>query len=213
MGGGAKAFAFIGVTYPEGSTCTCSDGSKTLKLKDTSGQGFFLIPYAAVWTVTASDGTNTKAQSVEITSEGQSVNLSIAYILDLWDYARDGLQGLKDISIPDKYYTDTTNTYRERTNCAYITNNVGGRKVGIIFPNINIADYKTIKITGYGTQGGFGITDAADSVNLIASFRFSSNSALEEKSLPITVSSGYLCSWSDVPTTATYVNVSKILLE
>ena len=65
-GGTSKAFAVIGVTYPAGSTCTCTDGTKTLTLKDTGGQGFFLIPYAAVWTVTASDGTNTKSQSVEI---------------------------------------------------------------------------------------------------------------------------------------------------
>ena len=44
ISGGAKAFAVIGVTYPAGSVCTCSDGIKTLKLKDTGGQDFFLIP-------------------------------------------------------------------------------------------------------------------------------------------------------------------------
>lgn len=84
-GGGAKAFAVIGVTYPAGSVCTCTDGSKTLKLKDTSGQGFFLIPYAAAWTVTATDGTNTKAQSVEITSEGQSESVTLSYEVFLFN--------------------------------------------------------------------------------------------------------------------------------
>ena len=43
MSGSAKAFAVIGVTYPAGSVCTCSDGAKTLSLKDTGGQGFFLM--------------------------------------------------------------------------------------------------------------------------------------------------------------------------
>lgn len=81
LSGGAKAFAVIGVTYPAGSVCTCTDGTKTLTLKDTGGQGFFLIPYAAAWTVTATDGTNTKAQSVEITSEGQSVSVTLSYAL------------------------------------------------------------------------------------------------------------------------------------
>ena len=81
LGGGAKAFAVIGVTYPAGSVCTCTDGTKTLTLKDTGGQGFFLIPYAAAWTVTATDGTNTKAQSVEITSEGQSESVELSYAL------------------------------------------------------------------------------------------------------------------------------------
>lgn len=83
--GGGKAFAAISVTYPAGSTCTCTDGTKTLKLKGTSGQGFFLIPYAATWTVTATDGTNSKSQSVEITSEGQSVSVTLIYELVLYE--------------------------------------------------------------------------------------------------------------------------------
>lgn len=85
MSGGAKAFAVIGVTYPAGSVCTCTDGCKTLTLKDTGGQGFFLIPYAAAWTVTATDGTNTKAQSVEITSEGQSENVTLNYSFEIFN--------------------------------------------------------------------------------------------------------------------------------
>lgn len=80
-GGTSKAYAVIGVTYPAGSTCTCTDGTKTLTLKDTSGQGFFLIPYAAAWTVTATNGTNTKSQSVEITNEGQLESVTLSYEL------------------------------------------------------------------------------------------------------------------------------------
>ena len=78
-GGTSKAFAVIGVSYPAGSICTCTDGTKTLKLKNTSGQGLFIIPYAATWSVTATDGTNTKSESVEITSEGQSVSVTLLY--------------------------------------------------------------------------------------------------------------------------------------
>ena len=85
VGGGAKAFALIGVTYSAGSTCTCTDGMKTLKLKNTSGQGIFIIPYAATWTVTATNGTNTKSQSVEITTEGQNVSVTLSYELLLFD--------------------------------------------------------------------------------------------------------------------------------
>lgn len=84
-GGISKAYAVIGVTYPAGSTCTCTDGAKTLTLKNTSGQGLFIIPYAATWTVTATDGTNTKSESVEITSEGQSVSVTLSYALVLFD--------------------------------------------------------------------------------------------------------------------------------
>ena len=85
LSGGAKAFAVIGVTYPAGSVCTCTDGTKTLTLKDTGGQGFFLIPHAAAWTVTATDGTNTKAQSVEITSEGQSESVELNYSVEIFN--------------------------------------------------------------------------------------------------------------------------------
>ena len=84
-GGTSKAYAVIGVTYPTGSTCTCTDGTKTLSLKNTSGQGLFIIPYAATWTVTATNGTNTKSQSVEITTEGQSVRVELTYELVLYE--------------------------------------------------------------------------------------------------------------------------------
>ena len=83
-GGTGKAFAVIGVTYPAGSVCTCTDGTKTLTLKDTSGQGFFLIPYAAAWTVTATSGNKTKSKSISITSEGQSVHIFLEYALDIF---------------------------------------------------------------------------------------------------------------------------------
>lgn len=84
-GGTSKTYAVIGVTYPTGSNCTCTDGAKTLKLKNTSGQGIFLIPYAATWTVTATNGTNTKSQSVEITTEGQIISVTLSYGLFLFD--------------------------------------------------------------------------------------------------------------------------------
>ena len=83
-GGTGKTFAVISVTYPAGSVCTCTDGTKTLTLKDTGGQGFFLIPYAAVWTVTASTGNKTKSKSVSITDEGQSACIFLEYALDIF---------------------------------------------------------------------------------------------------------------------------------
>lgn len=82
-GGSTKLFAAIGVTYPEGSTVTCTNGAKTLTAKTTTGQWLFAIPEAGTWTVTATDGTNSKSQSVSITTEGQleSVELSYEHIL------------------------------------------------------------------------------------------------------------------------------------
>ena len=78
-GGTSKAYAVIGVTYPAGSTCTCTDGTKTFTLKNTSGQGIFIIPYAATWTVSCTDGTETASETVGITIEGQSAKIELSY--------------------------------------------------------------------------------------------------------------------------------------
>lgn len=80
-GGGTKLFAAIGVTYPEGSTCTCTGEGKTLTAKTTTGQWVFPVPKAGTYTVTATDGTNTKSQSVSITTEGQLESVELSY----WD--------------------------------------------------------------------------------------------------------------------------------
>lgn len=82
-GGVGTPFAVIGVTYPEGSTCTCTDGAKTLTAKGTSGRAIFNIPYAATWTVTCTNGTDTASQAVSITAEGQSESVELSYALVL----------------------------------------------------------------------------------------------------------------------------------
>lgn len=78
-GGIGKLFAAIGVTYPAGSTVTCTNGTKTLTAKTTTGQWLFVIPETGTWTVTSTDGTNSKSQSVEITTEGQVESVTLSY--------------------------------------------------------------------------------------------------------------------------------------
>lgn len=80
-GGSGSAFAAIAVSYPPGSICTCTDGIKTFTAKDTSGQVLFIIPYAATWTVTATNGTDTKSETVEISAEGQLESVKLSYRL------------------------------------------------------------------------------------------------------------------------------------
>lgn len=88
-GGISKAYAVIGVSYPEGSTCTCTDGAKTLKLKNTSGQGIFLIPYAATWAVTAVSGNKSTSKTVLITAEGQVETVTLIFETILWEAGSD----------------------------------------------------------------------------------------------------------------------------
>ena len=84
---GGTGFAVIGVTYPAGSTCTCTNGSITLTAPNTSGQAVFSIPSTGTWTVAATNGSKTKNQSVSITKEGQFVSVELSYALILFDGA------------------------------------------------------------------------------------------------------------------------------
>ena len=78
-GSSAKVYAVIGVTYPSGATCTCTNGSKTLTAKDTTGKALFVIPSAGTWTVTAVSGSKSASKAVSITAEGQVENVVLAY--------------------------------------------------------------------------------------------------------------------------------------
>lgn len=81
----ADPYAIIGVTYPEGSICTCSNGSVTLTAKDTTGKALFAIPSAGTWTVTAVSGSKSTSKTVSITAEGQVETVTLMFELILFD--------------------------------------------------------------------------------------------------------------------------------
>lgn len=71
----------ISVIYPEGSTCTATDGTTTLVAPDTTGIWECVVPNTGTWTITATDGENAKSKTVEITDDGQTASVYITY----WD--------------------------------------------------------------------------------------------------------------------------------
>ena len=75
----AAVYAVIGVTYPSGSVCTCSNGSVTLTAKDTTGKALFVIPSAGTWTVKAVNGNKSASKAVSITAEGQVETVELVY--------------------------------------------------------------------------------------------------------------------------------------
>ena len=77
--GTSTPYAVIGSMYPSGSTCICTSDSTTLTAKDTSGKAMFVIPSSGIWTVTATDGTNTKSQDISIIEEGQVEKVTLTY--------------------------------------------------------------------------------------------------------------------------------------
>lgn len=137
-GGSGKLFAAIGVTYPVGSAVTCTNGTKTLTAKTTSGQWVFAIPEAGTWTVTATDGTSSKSESVSITKEGQweSVELSYRYYLfKEGSGAQNGFTfnavdtGLFSVSASKIVFSDNNALY----NSVWAT------------PTLNLSKYSTLK--------------------------------------------------------------------
>lgn len=80
----AAVYAVIGVTYPSGSVCTCTNGTLTLTAKNTSGKAIFVIPSAGTWTVKAVSGSNTASKSVSITADGQVATVTLSYDLVLF---------------------------------------------------------------------------------------------------------------------------------
>ena len=169
-GGTGKAFAVIGVTYPEGSTCTCSDGTKTLKLKDTSGQGFFLVPYAATWTVTATDGPNKYVEIVEITSEGQSKSIRLTSILELFVSGKGALvpfttiiqrSGVANVEFTDEKITISRNS---TSYCGYLirtTDSLDLSKYNVLRIELNVSE---INQTNPSQQHHVGISTNAPTV-------------------------------------------------
>lgn len=103
-GGGGKLFAIIAVTYPEGSVCTCTKGTKTYKAKDTSGLALFAVPEVGDWIVSCTDGTQTASKTVTISTDGESANVALAYNLLIINGTDTSISGGWSVS-GDKSYS------------------------------------------------------------------------------------------------------------
>lgn len=71
--------ANIQVTYPAGSTCTCSKNEIVLNAPDTTGSHIFVVPEAGEWIVSSTDGELTDSESVIISSDGESKSITLEY--------------------------------------------------------------------------------------------------------------------------------------
>ena len=109
LSGEAAPYAVIGVTYPSGATCTCTNGSKTLTAKDTTGKALFVIPSAGTWTVKAVKGSKSTSKAVSITAEGQVETITLIFELILFDSGDNtSVTGGWSYTITDVGYNDTS---------------------------------------------------------------------------------------------------------
>ncbi len=82
--GGGSAYAVIDVSYPEGAVCTCTNGTRTMQAKDSSGRWMFQIPRAGEWTVTAEKDGDSKSGTIEV-EEGKVYSLKLLFAFLLFD--------------------------------------------------------------------------------------------------------------------------------
>lgn len=180
-GGAGKVYAVIGVTYPSGSTCTCTNGSKTLTAKDTSGKAMFVIPYAGTWTVKAVSGSKSTSKTVSITAEGQVETVTLAFELiinfnkSVAAFENTGAGMDTDYKALDAYtdlsnYNTLTFTVTARTwsnvGSGYIRFGINPSKAEAptIYTEANAAGATTVTLDVSNVTGGYiGISCGADS--------------------------------------------------
>ena len=104
--GGVRLFSVISVTYPAGSVCTCTKGTKTYKAKNTSGLALFAVPEVGDWIVSCTDGTQTASKTVTISAEGETVNVALVYNLLIVNGTDTSVSGGWAVS-GDKSYSAT----------------------------------------------------------------------------------------------------------
>lgn len=117
LSGGVKLFAVISVTYPAGSVCTCTKGTKSYKAKNTSGLAIFAVPETGDWMVSCTDGTQTASKTVTISTEGEAVSVTLFYQLVLYNAGDKNLDvtgGYEDIGTINVNFpiTETDNSVK-----------------------------------------------------------------------------------------------------
>lgn len=146
-GGGSKVVASITVTYPVGSTLTCTLGSKVLTAKDTSGRWVFGLPSTGNWVVKAVKDSKSKSATVKITAEGQTKTVELAY-----DYVIFNSGGLNSAySDGGGGATVTVTTDSSGVKILNFPSGGGYNRMAYLKPAVNLTNYKTLKISGFAT--------------------------------------------------------------
>lgn len=141
--GKAKLFAAIGVIYPAGYVCTCTDGSKNIAGVGADGQCVFAVPYEGKWTVSCSNG---KTQEVLITAEGQNVLINWQQFV-LFAGGSGLAKNYSGISLPNGDNTVSSSAI------TMVSSNTQ-REIFYISPAIDCSSFSKITVKGQQTGAG-----------------------------------------------------------
>ena len=148
--------ATIKVTYPAGSTCTCSKGDEVLTAGGTSGVKTFTVTSAGTWVIKITSGKYSASKSVSITKTGQSVSVSIDYTLWLF---KDGDQFTQNTggwhSRPDFIYRSNLTPNGTVTIGNTISMQAGGGQSATAWTvnKIDLTQYKTLSVIADNASG------------------------------------------------------------
>ena len=81
----------LGVSFPKGSICTCTNGLLTYKADTTDGYSVFDIPVLGSWQVSWTDNAGHSAsKTVIILTEDKEVHVELVYTATLFDGSNGG---------------------------------------------------------------------------------------------------------------------------
>lgn len=142
--------ATISVTYPAGSTCTCTDGTTTLTAPNTSGTWACIVPNAGTWTATSTSGAETDSKAVAITTDGQSTSVELSYALFLFkpNAPSDIIAGEWELTVHSTVTAEAELTVKS------VNNYNGGRTYSARTKGqIDLTEYSTLQATCKASGG------------------------------------------------------------
>lgn len=164
--------ATINITYPAGSTCTCSDGTTTLSAPDTSGTWACIVPNTGTWTVTSTSGTETDSKAVTITTDGQSTSVELSYALFLFkpNAPSDIIAGEWEMPV------NSTVTAEAELVVKSVNNYNGGRLISARTKGqIDLTEYSTLQATCKASGGSNTKLEVYSGSSVVASAAIGTN--------------------------------------
>lgn len=150
-GGGGAAGAIkkgtIVVSYPVGSECTVTNGTKTYKALDTSGAAAFAVD-AGTWTVTAVDGEESASKEVTV-AEGDFAEVELSFATYIFKSGSGAL-------IPLSYASESAATASADQNAISLsfTSSYGSQSAAMTTDAMDLTDYSVLGVVANCTAVG-----------------------------------------------------------
>ena len=197
-----NSFAAIAVSYPSGSTCTCTCGSTVITAPNTTGLVVFKIPSSGTWQIKSTNGTQTVIKNIDIPTNIEQFHTSITleYNFTLFS-STSALPSSYSWGRYTQYSYNQNTSYDSSGNKVKIAESNTQREIVYFTPAIDCSKYSKITFTGKQTGAGstasvihLGITSAipangSNTPTYVANTTFDANKFNAEHSVTLDISS------------------------